>query len=218
VKTDDDYYYRAKPAERIALRQSLSPEARGYASTYEDQMHLRGQPLPDERTRDGMEWHKTVMGVRSARTIARAVKELLDKGWLMRLQDGRLVNAEVERERASRAAAKKRQGGGGNSGSGGAGAPPRQGMLEVIDGGKAPQPAVDKPVEQRGEAGDGAGEAGNSRPIAARFPGNSRPNLRKFPNEIKGRALSSIERVSQRAVVAVGVSLPRARGDPIARA
>jgi hypothetical protein len=218
VKSDDDYYYRAKPAERIALRQSLSPEARGYASTYEDQMHLRGQPLPDERTRDGMEWHKTVMGVRSARTIARAVKELLDKGWLMRLQDGRLVNAEVERERAQRAALKKRHGdGGGGSGAGGAGGP-RQGVLEVIDGGKSPQPSVDKPVDDGGRDGDNGSAVADSRPIRRQFPADSRPNLRKFPNEIKGRALSSIERVSKEAVVAVGVSLPRARGDPSARA
>lgn len=221
MKADDDFYYRAKPAQRIALRQGLSPEARGYASTYEDQMHLRGQALPDERERDGMEWHKTVMGVRSARTIARAVKELLDKGWLIRLTDGRLTSAEVERERAARAAAKKTRGGGGTGegGQGGAGGPPRQGVLGVIEGGRSPQTDGDKSVDSVGEPAGQGRDGADSRPIARRFPSDSRPNLRKFPNEIKGRPLSSIERVeNHRVVVAVPFDAARPRDGPAARA
>lgn len=216
MRSGDDYYYRAKPAERIALRQSLTPEARGYASTYEDQMHLRGQALPDERTRDGMEWHKTVMGVRSARTIARAIKELLDKGWLVRLQDGRLMNAEVERERIYRAAAKKAGGGGqtGNGGAGSGGAPPRQGVFEVIEGGKGPQPDGDKPVDDGGERGDGSARVADCRPIRVQFP----VKLAEILQRNQRAALSTRESVTHEVVAAVSLPLPRARGDPTARA
>jgi hypothetical protein len=119
VKPDDDYYYRAKPAERIALRQSLSPEARGYASTYEDQMHLRGAAAARraDARRHGMAQDGD--GRALGPTIARAVKELLDKGWLMRLQDGRW---SMPRSSASGRIGRRRRSAAGQVDGGGQGA------------------------------------------------------------------------------------------------
>lgn len=146
----EDFYYRRKPHASIVRRQSMSPEQRSASYTYEDQMHARDGTLPDERTADGLLWHRRVLNVGNSRTVHRVVCELLKVGDLVRLGDGRLTNPEVQREMAHRARKRTKPGGGENEGGGQA--PPAQRQLVLIDGGRSPQDAVDRDEDSLGTA------------------------------------------------------------------
>lgn len=211
----DDFYYRRKPHPSIVRRQTMSLEVRAASYTYEDHMHARDGTLPDERTPKGMAWHQTALGVRNSRTVKRIVAELLECRDLYRLNDGRLTNADVQRELAKRA--RQRNGGsgsgsGGGEGSGGAESP-RQ--LVLIEGGKVPHAPVDKPVDVGGdvsEPGDVGPNDGQTKPESRANQARCRS---KNPMKSKGGApYHSRAIVNQRVVVAIPFGAPRARGDP----
>lgn len=207
----DDYWYAAKPASTLARRQGLSVEERGVISTYEDHMHTRDGTIPDERTAEGLDWHRRVLGARDKRTIGRWVDRLLATGNLVRLVDGRLTSEEVQRELARRARRlKAREGGGGQSeGSGGTGSTPAQPVqLTLIEGGKSPQTVVDNPVDEVGaeklEADSGA--------TSTRLEADLR---RKTQWNQRGQGLIIQYNRSHEAVVAESRFSARARGDPL---
>ena len=163
----DDYWYAAKPATALVQRQALSLEERGALITYEDNMYTRdGGAIPDERTQEGLDWHRTVLKLRDRRTIDRLVGKLIKTGKLVRLTDGRLTSEEVQRELAKRARRKKADGG---HGSGGTGSPevaqPRQ--LVLIEGGKGPQPDGDNSVDEPGTKNEMPSSRARVRPETA---------------------------------------------------
>lgn len=217
MSDSDDFYYRRKPHASIVRRQNMKLEVRAASYTYEDQMHARDGTLPDERTAKGMEWHQTVLGVRNSRTVNRIVADLLECGDLMRLQDGRLTNAEVQRELAHRAR-RRANGGNGSGGTGsasGGGGPPAPRQLVLIDGGRGrpehPQEHGDKPVDEPG-TGD---EPADVRPNHGQTTPESRPISVEKPNEINGRRPHHSRAIAtQRVVVAIPFASPRAREGP----
>lgn len=207
----DDYWYQVKPAPTLLRRQNLSLEARGAASTYEMQMHARGDgTIPDERTDKGLAWHMTALGVRNRRTVLRLVAELLDGDELVRLTDGRLTSKDVQRELARRARRRSRTEGESGGGSGGQGSgsgstqePPRQ--LVLIEGGFSPQPSVDKPVDGPGTENESVGNRDSKTRFATIAGRKTQRNQWSTP--------LIIEREKTHEVV-VAESRFRARGDP----
>lgn len=207
---DDKYYYRRKPHRSIVRRQQLSAAARLASYVYEDHMHARDGTIPDERTAKGIAWHRTVLGVRDARAVTKAIVELIEAGDLVRLGDGRLTSAEVQREIAWRTRQKKPPGGTGEGGGGqGSGGPPQL-PFQVIDGGRAepapPQAPVDKPADRRGMVRQFALSSVRDAFLKRDWPGKTQSNQRNRPPHR--------EKENHHEVVAVGVGY-RARGDPL---
>lgn len=211
----DDFYYRRKPHKSLVRRQNMTPEVRAASYTYEDQMHARDGTVPDERTAKGMAWHQTALGMRNSRSINRVIGELLDCGDLVRLQDGRLTNAEVQRELAHRAR-RRTDGGTGNGGTGsagGGGSAPRQ--LVLIEGGRGPQ---ERPQDHGDKPVDGPGTADEPPDVGPNL-GQTKPKPRPMsvekPNEINGRHPHHSRAIAtHRVVVAVPFASPRAREGP----
>ncbi len=201
----DDFYYRRKPSVELVRLQNCTPEARGFAITYESQMFMRDGTVPDERDGKGMEWHLTVQGVRNPRTVHRIVKELLDNDVLIRMGDGRLTMEHVLKELAARGrgpkAAKKK--GGGGEGSGGAPQP----ELTLIDGGRSPQRAVESAADKLGELW----QAADDEPISDRSPTDvGRKAQRNHRSGFPLKAIATHDVV----VVTESEPRPRARGHP----
>lgn len=207
----DDYWYATKPAPTLVRRQGLSLEARGAASTYEMQMHMRdGGSIPDERSDKGLAWHMTTLGVRNRRTVLRLVGELIECGELVRLGDGRLTSKDVQKEiarRAKRRAKAEGEGGGGQGNGGGQEPAPRQ--LVLIEGGKSPQAPVDKPVDGPVEEMGTENESVGNRDSKTRFETIAGRITQR--NQRNGRLIIEIEKIHE-AVVA-GTRF-RARGAP----
>lgn len=203
----DDYWYQAKPAPTLVRRQGLSLEARGAASTYEMQMHMRDGSIPDERTQKGLAWHMTTLGVRNRKTVLRLVGELLDCGELVRLTDGRLTSKDVQKELARRARRRARPEGEGGSGQGGGQEPaPRQ--LVLIEGGLSPQPSVDKPVDEPGTENESVG----TRDSKTRFATDVGRKTQR--NQWVAAPHNREEKIHE-VVVAESRFRARARGDPL---
>lgn len=201
----DDFWFRWLPLKWLSGTRTVSLEGRGAYADYISIMREGDGSLPDERTDEGVEWHVRMLAVRDARTVRRVVGELLKKGKLKRLEDGRLTNARVEEDM------RRREGGGGAGGKGGAGkAPPEAPLLRAIEGGRSAQAPVGNPVEEPGQVG----EMPDSRPTVGRQTVDSRPSRVEFLNLFKGRRFSEEKSREDHEFAAALMAPPRARGDP----
>jgi hypothetical protein len=207
VSDRDDPWYRSNPAKTLLRRQHLGLEAKGAADVYEKTMMLRPDgSMPDERTRDGLGWHRVTLRVRDGRTIVRLVRELLDAGELIRLQDGRLTSPDVQRELAWRRRRAKPESDEGQGGGSTGGTP--QLPFQVIEGGRSsPQQPVDTPVEKQGTEF----ETPASRPQVARLAANS--GLKTQRNQWATPLIRESEKIHE--VVVACTWHPRARGHPL---
>lgn len=207
--SDDDFYYPRKPHASIVRRQTMNLEQRAASHTYEDHMHTRDGTIPDERTAVGLAWHRTVLGLSNGRTVHRLVKELLDKGDLVRLGDGRLTMPEVQKVRAVRA--RKRAKPGGGEGESGGGQAPAVRQFQLLEGGRSPQAGGDDPVDERGTARRLA-------EVLRKRRANDGQTVRNLPMKSRGGAPSCRDRDTHEvAVVMTGFparARPTARGDP----
>lgn len=202
----DDFWFRWLPTKWLTGTRTVSLEGRGAYADYISIMREGDGTLPDERSDEGVEWHVRMLSVRDARTVRRVVGELVKKGKLKRLDDGRLTNARVEEDM------RRREGGGGPGGKGGRSkAPAEAPLLRSIEGGRSAQEPVGKPVDGGGQPD----EMADSRATVARQSVDSRPSRVGFPNDFKGRSDSEEKsREYHEVVVAESRFSARARGDP----
>lgn len=202
----DDFWFRWLPLKWLSGTRTVSLEGRGAYADYISIMREGDGSLPDERTDDGVEWHVRMLAVRDARTVRRVVAELLKKGKLKRLDDGRLTNARVEEDM------RRREGGGGAGGKGGGPKVPAEApLLRAIEGGRSAQAPVGNPVDEPGQVD----EMPDSRATVARQSVDSRPSRVEFLNLFKGRRLSEEKSREDHEVAAALMAPPRARGDPV---
>lgn len=189
-----DFWFRWLPAKWLAGTRMVSLEGRGAYADYISIMREGDGTLPDERTKDGLEWHCRMLAVRDGRTVKRVVGELLAKRKLRRLDDGRLTNSRVEYDMAERH--KPRESTGDNQ---------RQLSLVVNNSGNSR-------VDEMGTPG----QSPDSRPTDGQQSPDSRPSRPKSPNEIRGRSDSVDQRRLDHESVAAITSRyrARARGDP----
>lgn len=205
----DDFWFRWLPLKWLSGTRSVSLEGRGAYADYISIMREGDGTLPDERTDEGVDWHVRMLAVRDARTVRRVVGELVKKGKLKRLDDGRLTNERVEEDM------RKRDAGGGGGGAGGKGggakATPELPLLRAIDGGRSAQ----APVEKSGDVAGQSDETPDSRSTVGRQSVDRCPSRPEFLNLFKGRRFSEEKsREDHEVVVAESRFSARARGDP----
>jgi len=208
----DDFWFRWLPLKWLSGTRTVSLEGRGAYADYISIMREGDGALPDERTDEGVEWHVRMLAVRDARTVRRVVGELLKKGKLKRLDDGRLTNARVEEDM------RRREGGGSGGKGGSAKAPPDAPLLRAIEGGRSAQSPVDMPVGKSVDEVGQVDESVDSRSTVGRQSVDSRPSRVEFVNLFKGRRLSEEKSREDHEVAAALMAPPRARGDPAVRA
>lgn len=202
----DDFWFRWLPLKWLSGTRTVSLEGRGAYADYISIMREGDGSLPDERTAEGVEWHVRMLAVRDARTVRRVVGELLKKGKLKRLDDGRLTNARVEEDM------RRREGGGGAGGKGGGPKVPADApLLRAIEGGRSAQAPVGNPVDEPGQVD----EMPDSRSTVGRQSLDSRPSRAEFLNLFKGRRLSEEKSREDHEFAAALMAPPRARGDPV---